>query len=90
MVMLLNMGRVDRNDPQALQKAYDMAVRFNPELAATVAKETALANAARQTAAANKASEASRNVSGNRRGSAKQVATSLQEAMRMADKQASA
>lgn len=90
MVMLINLGRVDRNDPNVLAKAYDMAVRFNPELGASIAEKQALEAAARQTAEAKQAAEASRNVSGKPKGQPKAGRLTIEEAMRAAEKQMSA
>jgi len=84
MVMLIQMGRAS-----SLPQAYDMAVRFNPKLSASMAEQQALKDAARQTAEAKQAAEASRNVSGKPKGRANQ-ASSIEEAMRKAEKELAA
>jgi hypothetical protein len=81
MVMLIQMGRAS-----SLPQAYDMAVRFNPKLSASMAEQQALKDAARQTAEAKQAAEASRNVSGKPKGRPGQ-ASSIEEAMRKAEKE---
>lgn len=86
MAALINGGMVDRFDPDAMPKAYDMAFRLDPDLSRDDAEKRALAAAARQTAVSKNAADASRNVSGKPSGRDTAPST-LEEALAAADKQ---
>ena len=84
MVQLVQLGRA-----RSVGDAYTMAVRLNPELSASIGEKQALDSAARQTAAAKQAQGASRNVSGKPNGR-DTAPSSIEEAMRAADKEMAA
>jgi hypothetical protein len=86
MASLISGGLVDRYDPDVLSKAYDMALRLDPELGADLAQKRALAAAAQSTAVAKNAADASRNVSGKPNGKASGP-SSIDEALAAAEKQ---
>lgn len=86
MAAIINGGMVDRRDPEAMQKAYDMAFRLDPDLSSADAEKRALAAAARQTAVAKNAADASRNVSGKPTGRDPAPST-LEEALAATERQ---